>query len=85
MSRQLSKDTTDSLKKLTEKQQRDGSTEDTIIQRVQTNPFFYDIILLTSVSLKTLQIFVAHQMEITNLPFFGTLHLILVSNLPTMF
>ena len=85
ISHQLNKGTTDSLKKLIEKQQGDGSTEDTIIQRIQTNPFSYDIILLTSVSLTTLQIFVAHQMEITNLLFFGTLHLILVSHLPTMF
>ena len=44
ISRQLNKGSTDHLKKLIEKQQRDGSTEDTIIQRIQTNPFSYDII-----------------------------------------
>ena len=41
----MNKGTTDPLKKLIEKQQRDGSTEDTIIQRIQTDPFSYDIIL----------------------------------------
>ena len=40
----MNKGSTDHLKKLIEKQQRDGSTEDTIIQRIQTNPFSYDII-----------------------------------------
>ena len=45
ISRQLNKGKTDTLKKLIEKQQRDGSTEDTIIQRIQTNEFSYDIIL----------------------------------------
>ena len=41
----MSKGTTDPQKKLIEKQPRDGSTEDTIIQRIQTNLFSYDIIL----------------------------------------
>ena len=39
MSRQLNKDRTNPLKKLMEKQKKDGSTEDMIIQRIQTNPF----------------------------------------------
>ena len=45
ISHQLIKGMTDPLKKLREKQQRDGSTEDAIIQRIQTKSFSYDIIL----------------------------------------
>ena len=45
IARQKYKATSDPLKKLIEKQQRDGTTEDTVIQRVQTNPFAYDIVL----------------------------------------
>ena len=74
ISRQLNKGTTDPLKKLIEKQQRDGSTEDTIIQRIQTNPFSYDIILFNQRVISNIANFVAHQMEIINLLFFGTLH-----------
>ena len=33
------------LKKLIKKQQRDGVTEDTVIQRIKANPFVYDIVL----------------------------------------
>ena len=39
------KTTSDPLKKLIKKQQTDGTTEDAVIQRVQTSPFLYDIVL----------------------------------------
>ena len=60
ISRQLNKGTTDPLKKLIEKQQRDGSTEDTIIQRIQINPFSYDIILFNQLVINNIANFWLH-------------------------
>ena len=45
IARQKYKATSHPLKKLIQKQQRDETTEDTVTQRVQTNPFAYDIVL----------------------------------------
>ena len=42
--RHKNKTTSDPLKKLIEKQQRDGMTQDTVI-RVKKNPLAYDIVL----------------------------------------
>ena len=45
ISRSLKPKTTDPLKKLIEKQQSDGCTENSVIQKIQTKPFSYDIVL----------------------------------------
>ena len=46
ISRKRSKSSQDPFKALIDKQQKDGFTGDNIIQRIETNPFSYDIILL---------------------------------------
>ena len=45
ISRNRSKSSQDPFKTFIDKQQKDGLTSDNIIQRIQKNPFSYDIIL----------------------------------------
>lgn len=44
LSKRRSNKSTDQFKSLIKKQQKNGYTEDNIIQRIQANPFSYDTI-----------------------------------------
>ena len=46
ISRKRNKSSQDPFKTLVDKQQKDGFTGDNIIQRIQTNPFSYDVIII---------------------------------------
>ena len=65
--RKKSKKSTDPVKSLIEKQQKYGYTEDNIIQRIQTNPFPYDIIWSQTAEQTILLIFVAQITAALNL------------------
>ena len=62
--RHKNKTTSDPLKKLIEKQQRDRMTQDTVIQRVKTNPLAYDIVLFNQKIVSNLVNFVVWVIEI---------------------
>ena len=62
--RHKNKTTSDPLKKLMEKQQRDGMTQAKVIQRVKTNPLAYDIVLSNQRIVSNLANFVVRMIEI---------------------
>ena len=43
----------DPLKQLIEQQHRDGSTADSIIQKIQSNNFFYNVVLFNDRNIKS--------------------------------